>query len=152
MIWSFSAFSGNLLFLFCLFVSFLEVVLNFKMSFLLKPLIGIVANGAALYLLTKVVEEISYTGGIRFFVVGGLVLGILNLIAKPLLKVISLPFVILTGGLFLIVINMVILKLLVYLIAVIQFRDVTLIIPDFSTYLISAVILGLINWAMSFLD
>lgn len=122
------------------------------MGIILTPLIGIAANGAALYLLTRMVEEVSYTGGIKFFIVGGLVLGILNLIAKPILKALSLPFVILTGGLFLIVINMIILKLLVYMIGVIQFRDVALIIPDFSTYLISAVILGLINWALSFID
>ena len=123
------------------------------MSILLKPFIGIMSNGLALYFLTKVVSGITYSGGLTFFVIGGLVLGLINLIAKPLMKLISLPFVILSGGLFLIVINMAVLWLLRYMIIVMKFRDVTFYINGgFSTFLIAAVILGLINWGLSLLD
>lgn len=115
------------------------------MGIIFKPLFGIVLNGVALYVLTLAVTDISYTGGITFFVVGALVLGIINLIVKPLIKLLSLPLVILTGGLFLVVINVGVLWFLEYFIAVIKFQDVTLSFPNFVAYVIGAVVLGVVN-------
>ena len=115
------------------------------MGLVLKPLFSIVSNGAGLYLLTILVKDISYGGGIKFFVVGGLVLGIINLIVKPIIKILSLPLVILTGGLFLVVINVGVLRFFEYFIGVIQFQNVTLDFPNFMAYVIGAVVLGVIN-------
>jgi len=44
-------------------------------------------------------------------VIAALVLGILNMLVKPVLTIISIPFILLTFGLFLLVINAAILKL-----------------------------------------
>ena len=57
------------------------------MSFLLRPLMGIAINGGILYFLTRVVDEIVYTGGIKFFIIGGIILGLINLFVKPLVKI-----------------------------------------------------------------
>ncbi|MDD3862083.1 MAG: phage holin family protein [Candidatus Gracilibacteria bacterium] len=116
------------------------------MGLIKKVIVGIVLNGLALYALTYVLEEVVYTGGIKFFIIGGLVLGILNLIVKPLFKIIAFPLIFLTGGLFLIVINAVILAFLSYFLGVIEFRDVTLTFPNIGSYVIGGLVFGVVNW------
>lgn len=117
------------------------------MGFILKPIIRILLNAGILYLVTQLVPTIVFTGGWKFFVIGGVILGVINLVIKPLMKLISLPALIVTGGLFLIVINMAVLWFLQYFLSVIQFQGVTLFFPNFATYAIGAVVFGLINWA-----
>lgn len=75
---------------------------------------------------------------IRVILLAGLILGLLNTFVKPLLKLLSLPLILLTGGLFLIIINVVILMIVTWLVP-------ELIIPDFITYLIAAILLGILN-------
>ncbi len=122
------------------------------MSLILKPIFRIVLNGGILYLLTQLVTTISFTGGWKFFVIGGVVLGLINMIIKPLIKLLSFPAMIITGGLFLIVINVAVLWILQYFISVIQFQNVTLVFPTFASYAIGAVVFGLINWAAGLID
>jgi putative membrane protein len=117
------------------------------MGFIFKPIIRILLNAGILYLVTQLVPTIVFTGGWKFFVIGGVILGLINLVIKPVLKLISLPALLITGGLFLIVINMAVLWFLQYFLSVIQFQDVTLFFPNFVTYAIGAVVFGLINWA-----
>jgi putative membrane protein len=116
------------------------------MGIIKKIILGIVLNGLALYVLLQVVEEITYTGGVKFFVIGGLVLGILNLIVKPIFKIVTFPLIFLTGGLFLIVINALILWFLSYFLGVIEFRDVTLTFPNVGSYVIGGLVFGVVNW------
>lgn len=116
------------------------------MGLIKKVIVGIVLNGLALYALTYVLEEVVYTGGIKFFIIGGLVVGILNLIVKPIFKIITFPLIFLTGGLFLIVINAVILAFLSYFLGVIEFRDVTLTFPNIGSYVIGGLVFGVVNW------
>ena len=75
---------------------------------------------------------------IRIVLLAGLLLGVLNTIIKPLLKLLSLPLILITGGLFLIVINIIILMLVTWLVP-------ELVIPDLWTYLIAALVLGILN-------
>lgn len=74
-------------------------------------IIGLFSNVAALYLANLWVQGFAVTGGWKEYLIGGLVLGLLNLIVKPILKIITMPLVIVSLGLFLIVINAVILWL-----------------------------------------
>lgn len=117
------------------------------MGYIKKAILGVVLNGAALYALILLLPEVMYTGGFKFFVIGGLVVGFLNWAVKPVIKAVSLPFIFITGGLFLIVVNAVILWLLGYLLGVIEFRDVSLTFPNLGSYAIGAIVFGLINWA-----
>jgi putative membrane protein len=117
------------------------------MGFLYKIIIRILLNAGILYLVTQLVPTIAFGGGWKFFVIGGLILGVINLVLKPIMKILSFPFVLVTGGLFLIVVNMAVLWFLQYFISVIQFQDVTLFFPNFVTYAIGAVVFGVINWA-----
>ncbi len=121
------------------------------MDFITKPIWSILLNAFVLWVLTLVVTDIQHTGGLHFFVVGGVVLGLVNFFMKPLIKVLSLPFVILSGGLFLIVINMFVLWFLSYFIGIIEFRDVTFVFPNWATYVIGAIVFGIANWLLNLL-
>lgn len=117
------------------------------MSLVLKPFIGIGLNALSLYLLMRILPEITYSGGAWFFVIAGAVLGLLNFFVKPLLKIVSLPLVALSGGLFLIVINGLLLWFTSYFLDILIFKDVALHFPNLGSYAIGAVVFGVINWA-----
>lgn len=103
-----------------------------------------IMNSAILGILGVLLPRIQLTPGltlreqIRVFLLGGLILGLANSIIKPLLKLFSLPLIILTAGLFLIVINMVILGIVTWIVPEIM-------IPDLTTYLLAAILLGILN-------
>ena len=118
------------------------------MGFLLKPFIGIAANGVTLYFLVRIMPEITYTGGLKFFVLGGVILGLINFVIKPLIKLIAMPLIWLSGGLLLIVLNVGVLWFLSYFFDVIQFQEISLVFPDLKSYVIGAIVFGVINWTM----
>src|SRR5215207_4534127 len=62
-------------------------------------------NAAALWVATQVVTGITYTGDGASLLGVALVFGVLNVLIKPILFFLSFPFVILTLGLFTLVIN-----------------------------------------------
>ena len=67
-------------------------------------LIGIVSNAVALYL-TTFVPGIMFTGDLLTLFVAGLLLGLFNLIVRPLAMLVALPLLIVTLGLFYFVLN-----------------------------------------------
>jgi putative membrane protein len=78
-----------------------ELFVGDAMHVLLRLLI----NAAALWVATQLVSGITYTGdGVSLLGVA-LVFGVLNVLIKPVLFLLSLPFVILTLGLFTLVLN-----------------------------------------------
>ncbi|MFA5820735.1 MAG: phage holin family protein [Candidatus Gracilibacteria bacterium] len=116
------------------------------MSLILKIIFGIAVNALALYSLTVVTPEVLVSGGVKFFLVGGVVLGAANVFIKPVIKILSLPLIFLTGGLFLIVINALMLWFLSYFLQVAQFQDLAISFPTFGSYVIGSLVFGLINW------
>lgn len=75
-------------------------------------ILRIIGNAVALYVAFRLVPGFVVAGGITDFLLVGLVLGLLNFFVKPILKLISTPLIILTLGLFLIVVNAIILWLI----------------------------------------
>lgn len=71
------------------------------MSLILRLLI----NAAALWVATQVVNGISFRGDWLLLVGVSLVFGILNVFVRPVLKFLTLPFFIVTLGLFTFVLN-----------------------------------------------
>jgi putative membrane protein len=68
-------------------------------------LVRLIINAAALWVATRLVPGISYTGdGATLFAVA-LVFGVLNVLVKPVLVVLTIPFLIVTLGLFTFVLN-----------------------------------------------
>jgi putative membrane protein len=75
------------------------------MSILLRLLI----NAAALWVATQLVDGISFTGDIPRLLGVAIVFGVLNVVVRPILKLATCPFYILTLGLFTFVVNAVML-------------------------------------------
>lgn len=113
-----------------------------------KIIFGVVLNGLALYLVTKFFPDVQYTGGIAFFAVGGLTIGILNTFIKPLMKLLSFPFILVTAGLFILVINALVFWLTMKAINVISIADISVTITSPWTYFWGALVFGVVNWVL----
>ena len=72
----------------------------------MRFLIRLLVNAAALYVATQIVPGVTYTGGdwVPFFAVA-LVFGLVNAFVRPVTWILTFPFIIVTLGLFLLVIN-----------------------------------------------
>lgn len=68
-------------------------------------LIRLVINAIALWLATRLIDGISYDGEMIFLLVVALIFGVVNAIVKPILIFLTFPFLIVTLGLFLLVLN-----------------------------------------------
>jgi len=67
--------------------------------------VRLLVNAAALWVATQVVPGVSYHGGIAPFVVVALIFGIINATLRPLTKLLTCPIILLTLGLFALVVN-----------------------------------------------
>ena len=82
----------------------------------MKLLLRLLVTAAALWVATKLVGGISFTGDNYAALLGvALVFGTVNVLVKPILSLFSFPVVVLTLGLFLFVINGLMLLLTSYL-------------------------------------
>jgi putative membrane protein len=68
-------------------------------------ILHLLINAAALWVAVRFIPGITYHGGPLPLLGVALVFGVVNAIVKPLATFLSLPFVVLTLGLFLLVIN-----------------------------------------------
>jgi putative membrane protein len=73
-------------------------------------LLQIVVVGLLLWVVAKIVPGME-VDGVGHALIAGLVLGIINALIRPLLVILTLPITVLTLGLFLLVINALLLKL-----------------------------------------
>lgn len=81
------------------------------MAFLLTWL----GTAAALWIAVWMIDGFDFTGAWWQFLIVAAILGLANAIVKPILRLLSLPIVVLTLGLFLIVVNALVLQLVVWL-------------------------------------
>ena len=77
------------------------------MRFLFRLLI----NAVALWVATRIVPGVTFTGETGYLIVVALVFGLLNALVRPILTLLTCPLLVLTLGLFTFVINAVILLL-----------------------------------------
>jgi len=68
-------------------------------------LIRLLVNAAALWVATRVVAGVSFDGGALPFLGVALVFGVVNAIIRPVLKILTFPLIIVTLGLFALVVN-----------------------------------------------
>ena len=71
------------------------------MSFLLR----LIVNAAALWVATKLVPGVSYDGGLLPFLAVALIFGLINATLRPVTKLLTCPLILLTFGLFALVVN-----------------------------------------------
>jgi len=115
----------------------------------LKFAVKVVILAAAFYVLTKyeVLDGLDVVpnadgplGEFGTYLWIGLLFGLVNAIAGPVLRLLSLPFVLLTLGLFLLVVNAALLGLTAAL-------SDRLTVDGFGTALIGGLILAVVGWA-----
>lgn len=111
----------------------------------MRIFLSILANGLILFAMQYFLPEIVATGGWKLYFVGGVILGLLNTFVKPILKIFGFPLIVVTLGLFSVVINGVILALLEKIIAVLNIAGVSFSTGSFVNFAISVVILTLFN-------
>ncbi len=111
-----------------------------------KPLAHLAVNSIGTYVVDILLTAFVVTGGLWGYVVIGLFVSILNIFLKPILKVISLPFIFLTFGLFLIIINAIILFAVEYFLNFFQFGEISLEISGFLTYIVAAFIYSVFHF------
>ena len=112
-----------------------------------KLIIGIFLNAASLYgVLYILPNDIKYTGGLAFFLLGGIVMGALNTVVKPVLKLVTFPIHILTVGLSLILLNVVMFWIFETAINELKVEGISLAVDGLSGYIFAGLLFGLINW------
>lgn len=81
----------------------------------MKILLSVVANAVALWVASALIDGIDFQGEgsskLIAILLVALLFGVLNALVKPILKVLSLPLIVVTLGLFLVVVNAVMLSL-----------------------------------------
>ena len=105
---------------------------------LLRLLVAWAINAAALWVADLIFSSI-HISGVWSYVIGAGVLGAANAILKPILTLLTLPLVIITLGLFMLVIN-------VAMLALAEWAAPHFSIDGFWTYLGAVVIIWFVNW------
>jgi putative membrane protein len=82
-----------------------------------KHLLSLLATGVALWVATAIVSGFDFNGTIWVFIGVTIVLWAANAIVKPIINLFSLPIVVFTLGLFLLVTNALTLQIVVWLAA-----------------------------------
>ena len=95
-------------------------------------------NLAALWLADAIFDGVRIDG-FTAYAIGALVLAIANAIIKPILTLLTLPLIILTLGLFLLVIN-------IAMVALAEWIAPDLSIDGFWAYVGTVVVVWLVNW------
>jgi len=106
---------------------------------ILRLLIAWAVNALALWVCNGIFSSVSIHGAWAY-IIGAAVLGIANAIIKPILALLTLPLIIITLGLFLLVIN-------IAMVALAEWIAPNFSIDGFWTYVGVVVIIWIVNWA-----
>ena len=107
------------------------------MGFLLRVLL----NGMAIVAAAFLVPGMSVTGPVPALI-AGLVLGVVNALVRPILVILTLPFTLITLGLFLLVVNTICLGLTAALVPGFS-------ISGFVAAFVGALIVSIVSWILS---
>ncbi len=116
-------------------------------------ILHILANAAALYITVQMLNgNFLISGGWKGYLIAAIIFGILNGLVKPILKIISLPFVVITAGLFILVINMFLVWFAKYALSVLQFEGVSITVSAGPfTYLYVGLTMAVVNMIIHWL-
>ncbi|MCB1055015.1 MAG: phage holin family protein [Acidobacteria bacterium] len=104
-------------------------------------IVQIVINAAALWLAAYLVPGVTYTGNVVYLLLAGLVMGLVNLLVKPVVTLLSLPLIIVTLGLFYLVVNGLMLALVATLLQ-------GLTVDGCMPAILGGLVIGVFNWVV----
>lgn len=108
--------------------------------------IRLLLNAAALWVATRIVSGITFTGGTAAFIGVALVFTVVNAVVKPVLQILSIPFIIVTLGLFLLVVNALVLWLTSGLSGALGLGFE---VKGFGAALLGALVVSIVNFLLS---
>lgn len=130
----------------------------------MKFLITAAVNAVALWITTLLLSGVTLEGSVPadsfladigttgqqavYFLLAGAVLGVVNMFVRPIVKVLSFPFYLLTLGLFFIVVNALMIMLTAWITG---HFDFSLMVGSFWWALVAGIIVGLVNWFLEVL-
>lgn len=105
--------------------------------------IRLAINAGAVWLAVAMIDGLDFEGGWVALVIVAAVLAVLNAVVKPVVKLLSLPFIILTLGLFLLVVNAVMLQVVVM---ISRATDLGLDSTGFGATFLGAIVIAVATW------
>jgi putative membrane protein len=112
----------------------------------MKLLLRLIINAVAIWVAAELLPGIELSGGIGSILLVALVFGVINAILKPIVVILSLPMIIVTLGLFTLVINALLLMLTGGLLD-------SLTVDGFGAALIGSIVISIVSLILSiFLD
>jgi len=123
------------------------------MSFIRTLIAHLIANGVALYFVGEILSgKFAITGSWKGYFICALIFGILNGLVKPILKLLSLPFVLVSAGLFIFVINSFLVWFAQYALDVLKFEGVAIVITGgFFSYIMAGFLISIFNMVIHWL-
>lgn len=100
--------------------------------------IRIAFNAIAIYLAARLIPGMRFSGGLWELLLAGFLFGVLNSVLKPLLVLFSLPLIVLSLGLFYLVLNALILLLVAWLLP-------SLSMAGLFSAIVASLVMGLVN-------
>lgn len=108
-------------------------------------LIRFLINAAAIFVADALLEGIEIEGW-QSYAVMAIAFGLVNAFAKPALKLLTCPLIVLTLGLFLLVLNAIMFGLAAWLSSAVG-ADVT--VDGFGAAFVGAIIVSIVSWLLS---
>jgi putative membrane protein len=116
-------------------------------NFLVRVIVNALALGAAAWLLDGISVDANETSEQALTLLGvGLIFGVVNAFIAPVIKLLSLPFIILTLGLLLLVINALMLLLTARLA---DAFDLGFEVDGFWTAVLGSIVITVVSWLFS---
>ncbi len=117
---------------------------------MVKFILRVVVNSFSIWVAALVLDGVTLEGTFIQILLLGVVFGLVNALIKPFLKLVSTPLIVLTLGLFTLIINTLLLLFTEWLMSLLSEPPV-LQIDGFIAALLASAIISLISWLLSLL-
>ncbi len=108
----------------------------------MRIVIRVLINAVALWAAASVIDGIELSSELTSILIVAFVFGIINAVLRPIVKLLSLPFIVLTLGLFTFVVNGAMLL-------VVDWLTEGLDVDGFVNAMLGAIVISIVSWALS---
>lgn len=108
----------------------------------MRIILRIVVNAVALWVAASLIDDITLSDDLASILLVAVVFGLVNAFIRPIARLISVPLLVLTLGLFTLVVNAIMLQLTDAL------TD-SITVDGFWTAILGAIVISVVSWALS---
>ena len=108
-------------------------------------IIWVLVNAAALFVAVQVIEGLDFSGQWYQWLILALLFGLVNAIVKPILKILTLPITVITLGLFLVVLNALMLYVTSWLAGLF---DLTFTVSGFLDAILGGIVIAIVGMVL----